>query len=166
VTTTGAYAGETAWDDTLEQAGGGGGLSVDYNRPQWQVGPGVTNRFSTGMRQLPDVAAAADPWSGWDIYTGGAMTVAGGTSAATPFWAASMALVAEYAAEHGAGQLGFVDPTLYAIGARPQLAPAFHDVTIGANRYYPASAGWDFATGLGSPEVANLARDVAAYLKR
>jgi subtilase family serine protease len=166
LTTTGAYVGETAWDDTLEQMGGGGGLSIDFNRPAWQVGPGVANRFSTGMRQLPDVAAAADPWSGWDTYTGGAMTVAGGTSAATPFWAASMAVVAEYAGHHGDGQLGFVDPILYALAARPQQAPAFHDITIGGNRYYPASRGWDFATGLGSPEVANLARDVVAYLKR
>jgi subtilase family serine protease len=166
VTTTGAYDGETAWDDTLEQAGGGGGLSVDYNRPAWQVGPGVANRFSTGMRQLPDVAAAADPWSGWDVYTGGAVTVAGGTSAATPFWAASMSLIAEYARDHGARPLGFVDPMLYAIAARRQRAAAFHDITIGANRYYPASPGWDFASGLGSPEVANLARDVLAYLKR
>ncbi|MBV8219660.1 MAG: S8/S53 family peptidase [Solirubrobacterales bacterium] len=166
VTTTGAYSGETAWDDTLEQIGGGGGLSVEYSRPTWQAGPGVANSFSTGMRQLPDVAAAADPWSGWDTYTGGAMTVAGGTSAATPFWTASMALVAEYAGDRRAGQLGFVDPMLYAIAARPQQVPAFHDVTMGANRYYPASRGWDFATGLGSPQVANLARDVAAYLKR
>jgi kumamolisin len=166
LTGAGAYVGETAWDDTLEQAGGGGGLSLDYNRPAWQAGPGVANQFSTGRRQLPDVAAAADPWSGWDTYTGGAMTVAGGTSAATPFWAATMALVAEYAGHHGAGQLGFVDPMLYAIAGRPQQVPAFHDVTLGANRHYPASRGWDFATGLGSPEVANLARDVVAYLKR
>ena len=166
VTSTGAYAGETAWDDTLEQSGGGGGLSLVYNRPAWQNGPGVANQFSTGMRQLPDVAAAADPWSGWDVYTGGSMTVAGGTSAAAPFWAGSIAVVAEYAGHHGDGQLGFVDPMLYAIAARPPQAPAFHDITLGANRYYPASPGWDFATGLGSPEVTNLARDVVAYLKR
>jgi subtilase family serine protease len=166
MTSTGAYAGETAWNDTLEQIGGGGGLSVYYTRPAWQAGPGVANRFSTGMRQLPDVAAAADPWSGWDTYTGGAMTVAGGTSAATPFWAASMALIAEYNRHHDASQLGFVDPILYAIADHPQQTPAFHDITIGANRYYPATSGWDFATGLGSPEVANLAHDVLAYLKR
>jgi kumamolisin len=55
---------------------------------------------------------------------------------------------------------------LYAIASRPQQSPAFHDITKGANRYYPASPGWDFATGLGSPEVANLAREVVAYLKR
>jgi subtilase family serine protease len=166
ITTNGAYEGETAWNDTLEQMGGGGGLSVDYARPVWQIGPGVANQFSNGMRQLPDVAAAADPWSGWDTYTGGAVTVAGGTSAATPFWAASMALVAEYARLHGAGQLGFVDPMLYAIAARPQRVPAFHDITIGSNRYYPATPGWSFATGLGSPEVANLGENVVAYLKR
>ncbi len=166
MSSTGAYEGETAWNDTLEQMGGGGGLSVDYARPAWQIGPGVANHFSNGMRQVPDVAAAADPWSGWDTYTGGALAVAGGTSAATPFWAASMALVAEYTRLHGAGQLGFVDPMLYAIASRPQRAPAFHDITIGSNRYYPATPGWNFATGLGSPEVANLGEDVVVYLKR
>jgi kumamolisin len=166
MTTSGAYAGETTWNDTLEQSGGGGGLSVAFGRPAWQVGPGVASPNSNGMRQLPDVAAAADPWSGWDIYTGGALTVAGGTSAATPFWTAAMALVAQYARLHGAGQLGFVDPMLYAIAGRPQQAPVFHDITMGTNRYYPAARGWDFATGLGSPEVANLAQAAAAYLKR
>jgi subtilase family serine protease len=163
---TGAYEGETAWNDALEQMGGGGGVSIDYPRPTWQAGLGVANGFSNGMRQLPDVAAAADPWSGWDTYTGGAMTVAGGTSAATPFWAAAMALTAEYAGTHAAGRLGFVDPMLYAIAAHPQPAPAFHDITIGTNRYYPATRGWDFATGLGSPDVAKLADDVLAYVKR
>ena len=57
-------------------------------------------------------------------------------------------------------------PHRCAIAGHPRQEPAFHDITTGANRYYPASQGWDFATGLGSPEVANLARDVAAYLKR
>ncbi|MGO9819528.1 MAG: S8 family serine peptidase [Solirubrobacteraceae bacterium] len=162
----GAYQGETAWNDTLEQMGGGGGLSVYFTRPGWQVGPGVANRFSDGKRQLPDVAANADPWSGWATYTGGTLQVAGGTSAATPFWAAAMALIAQYASQHGVGRLGFVDPMLYAIAASPHPLPAFHDVTIGTNRYYPATTGWDFATGLGSPDVYNLAQDVVAYVKR
>ena len=118
------------------------------------------------MRQLPDVAAAADPWSGWDLYTSGALTVAAGTSAATPFWAATTALIAEYAGLHRAGPLGFVDPMLYTLAAGRQRVHAFHDITIGTNRYYPATPGWDFATGLGSPQVANLAQAVVAYLKR
>lgn len=161
-----SYQGETAWDDTLEQAGGGGGLSLDFARPGWQVGPGVANQFSDGKRQLPDVSADADPWSGWATYTGGNLQVAGGTSAATPFWAAATALIAQYARQHGVARLGFVDPMLYAIAARSQRMPGFHDITIGGNRYYPATRGWDFATGLGSPDVYNLAQDVVAYMKR
>ena len=55
---------------------------------------------------------------------------------------------------------------LYAIASTPQAAPPFHDITVGTNRYYPATPGWDFATGLGSPDVTNLARDVLQYLQR
>ena len=165
-TTAGVYQGETAWQDTLEQSGGGGGLSLEFPRPSWQIGPGVANQFSDGKRQLPDVAADADPWSGWDTYAAGALTVAGGTSAAAPFWAATTALIAQYARQHGVSRLGFVDPMLYAIAATPQRAPAFHDLTKGTNRYYPATKGWDFATGLGSPDVYHLAQDLMAYMKR
>jgi subtilase family serine protease len=165
-TPAGVYQGETAWQDTLEQSGGGGGLSLDFPRPSWQVGPGVANQFSDGKRQLPDVAANADPWSGWDTYTAGALTVAGGTSAAAPFWAATTALIDQYARQHGVRRLGFVDPMLYAIAATPQRARGFHDITFGGNRYYPATTGWDFATGLGSPDVYNLAQDVVVYMKR
>jgi kumamolisin len=55
---------------------------------------------------------------------------------------------------------------LYAIAARPEPMPGFHDIALGTNRYYPATTGWDFATGLGSPNVDNLAHDVVAYMKR
>jgi len=39
----------------------------------------------------------------------------------------------------------------------------FHDVTLGGNRYYDATPGWDFATGWGSPDVYNLATAAVAY---
>jgi kumamolisin len=75
-----------------------------------------------------------------------------------------MLLVSQYAAEHGARRPAFIAPLLYALaGARQRLA-AFHDVTLGSNRYYSAAAGWDPATGLGSPDVYDLARDLVAYL--
>jgi kumamolisin len=45
---------------------------------------------------------------------------------------------------------------LYAIAAHPQPVPAFHDITRGTNRYYPATRGWDFATGLGTVNAYNL----------
>jgi kumamolisin len=165
VSASGGYAGETAWEDTLEQGGGGGGLSAVIPRPSWQSGPGVNNRYSDGKRQVPDVSADAAPASGWALWTDGSLGLTAGTSAAAPFWAGAMALIEQYAQRRGVNHLGFVDPMLYRIASTPQPAPPFHDVTVGTNRYYPATPGWDFATGLGSPDVYNLAQDIVRYLK-
>jgi kumamolisin len=159
------YQKETAWEDQLSDGGGGGGFSSGDARPSWQSGPGVLDSFSNGHRQLPDVAADADPATGWSIYVGGSLGQAGGTSAAAPFWASSMLLVEQYAASAGVRRLGFVDPLLYALAASRQPFAPFHPVSGGGNRFYQASAGWNPATGLGSPDVFNLARDVVAYLR-
>ena len=172
----GTYDHETAWEGALSDSGGGGGLANGIARPSWQTGTGVQNSFSNGSREVPDVAADADPGTGRAIYTSGpanpdgsfppgGLTPIGGTSAATPFWAASMALIQQYATSQKAGRIGFVDPMLYTIAAGGAPFPAFHDVTIGGNRFYQATAGWDFATGLGSPDVFNLARDIVAQLR-
>jgi subtilase family serine protease len=111
------------------------------------------------------VSANADPNTGWALVTDGSLAPTAGTSAAAPFWAGAMALIEQYARQHGVRRLGFVDPMLYRIASTPQAAPPFHDITVGTNRYYPATPGWDFATGLGSPDVYNLAQDVVRYLK-
>jgi len=165
------YVGEAPWESALEYAGGGGGLSTLFAKPSWQQALGVSNRYSNGKRELPDISADADPATGWTIVQGGQLiTNIGGTSAAAPFWTGSMALIDQYARQQGirqgiGGVAGDVDPMLYAIASSPQAFPPFHDITYGTNRYYPATVGWDFATGLGSPDVWNLARDVASYLK-
>jgi subtilase family serine protease len=159
------YIRETAWENVLSAAGGGGGLTTVDARPPWQSALGVRNSFSTGKRQIPDVSAAGDPSTGWVIYSGGAVSEVGGTSAATPFWAASMLLIRQYAQRQHAGRLGYVNPMLYRLASTPQRYPPFHDVTEGGNRYYQATRGWDYATGLGSPDVYNLARDVVAFLR-
>ncbi|MFL5822329.1 MAG: protease pro-enzyme activation domain-containing protein [Solirubrobacteraceae bacterium] len=165
VSATGGYAGEAAWEDVLERGGGGGGLSAVIARPSWQSAPGVVSRFSNGKRQIPDVAADAAPATGWAAWTDGTLSPVAGTSAAAPFWAGAMALIDQYSRQHGASAVGYVNPMLYRIASTPQPAPPFHDVTVGTNRYYPATTGWDFATGLGSPDVYNLAQDVLRYLK-
>ena len=160
---SGAYESESGWDDPLSAAGGGGGYTTADARPSWQSGPGVNT--SLNKRGVPDVSADADQSTGWSTYDGGHWGQAGGTSAATPFWAASMLLIQQYANSHHAGRIGFVDPILYALAKGGQPYPPFHDVTAGSNRYYAAHAGWDPATGLGSPNVYNLARDMLAYLQ-
>jgi kumamolisin len=121
----------------------------------------VNNQFSDGRRQTPDVAADADPLTGYRIYYSDnscsgndCWTVVGGTSAAAPFWAGIIAL----ANQQGNRKLGFLNPALYAIGATSASGglAAFHDVTGGGNLYYQAAPGWDYSTGWGSPDAAVL----------
>jgi subtilase family serine protease len=172
----GNYLTESAWSNPLSRSGGGGGVSASEPKPSWQQGPGVSQpAFNPhGLRQTPDVAGPADPNSGFMVCStnpgessptcGGGN---GGTSAAAPFWAASMVLVQQYAAAHGAGALArcFAGPILYDLAARRQSVPPFHQVALGNNGYYPATAGWNFATGLGTPDVFNLAQDYASFLR-
>jgi kumamolisin len=166
----GTYGYEAGWEGPLEEVGGGGGLSMLYQRPAWQTGPGVENVYSNGMREVPDVSADADPLTGYSVYyTGNDCTarcwqIVGGTSAATPLWAALVLLMNQLAEQHGQRPLGFLDQALYQLAAGSGgsvTAPLpFHDVSIGGNLYYDATAGWDYSTGWGSPDGAVLAQDL------
>ncbi len=174
-TNGGAYGRESVWSNASDTqrspkgAGGGGGISSTFAQPSWQVGPGVKNQYSNGNRQVPDISANADPATGYDVYctvsasgcpTTGTITV-GGTSAAAPLWAGSMALINNYLQSQGKSGAGFASPQFYTLAnSQPQYAP-FHDVANGTNLYYPATAGYDQGSGIGSPDIYNIARDFA-----
>jgi kumamolisin len=162
----GSYLRETGWQDYLTTGGTGGGLSPSDPMPAWQTGPGVQNDKSNGNRQCPDVAAVADPDTGYIIFvtdpeTGqGSWTTVGGTSASAPLWAGIQVLMEQAAAAQGVDALGFMAPRYYRIA---QSQPgAFHDVTRGGNLVDVSGAGWDFATGVGSPDVEVLTQAVLA----
>lgn len=162
------YGQEAIWGEPYEQWGAGGGVSAVFPRPSWQKGPGVLNRFSDGMREVPDVAAIADGNTGWDIYSGGGWGMVGGTSAAAPLWAALAALTNQALVKRGLSQLGFVNPAIYDIGANPAHfpAPAFHPVTAGNNLYYQAtSSAWNYGVGWGTPNGGAVVDDFIAYQK-
>jgi kumamolisin len=82
----------------------------------------------------------------------------GGTSASTPLWAATGALIHQDLKKKGLREVGFANPALYWMGANQSTLPAspFHDVTTGNNLGFDASSGWDFATGWGSMDGAAL----------
>ncbi len=174
--TNGTYGSESVWSDptstqrSAKGAGGGGGLSSTFDLPSWQVAPGVSNQYSNGKREVPDVSADADPKTGYAVYctvsaSGCPSTgniVVGGTSAAAPLWAGSTALLNEYLQQQGKTRVGFANPTLYKLANEKQPNPPFHDVTSGDNLYYPATPGYDLASGLGTPDVYNIARDIAS----
>jgi subtilase family serine protease len=162
-----SYSSESAWSDRTRspQLGSGGGLSVIFPRPSWQTGPGVANAFSTSMRQVPDVALDADPTTGYSIYATDKGTtgwfVIGGTSAAAPAWAAFTSLLNQVRAAYDAPRFGFANPLLYGLGSTTPPYSPFHDTSTGDNLYYSSTVGWDYATGWGSFDAYNLARDAS-----
>ena len=167
----GSYLGEAAWADPLSGGSTGGGLSMVVPRPDWQTGPGVDNADSNGMRQVPDVAGPADPDSGFDIqYTEQSGdfvdALVGGTSAATPFFAATMVLTEQLAEREGVAFDQPLGPVLYQVAAAQGGANAFHDIVRGSNLLQQAGPGWDYATGLGSPRAPQLARAIVDFLAR
>jgi kumamolisin len=165
VNSSGAYTGEAAWGAPFEGDGSGGGISDLWQRPSWQTGPGTTNSYSDGGREVPDVSSVGDPNTGWDVYVVGSWSVVAGTSAAAPLWAGLTALADQKLSEHGLPAVGFANLPIYAFGGDPSRWPAkaFNDVTVGENLYYPATRGWDSATGWGTPNAAGFVQDLLAY---
>ena len=145
--------------------GSGGGASQFYAIPSYQKNE--TKSAGKGQRQVPDVSADADPSTGFHIIFGGHDGQAGGTSAATPLWAATVALINQDLKKKGLREVGFANPALYWMGENAaRLSPQpFHDVSAGNNLGFDAAAGWDFATGWGTMDAAALDAAWIRYIK-
>lgn len=160
LTTTGPGGGwtaETVWQEH-GGTGSGGGVSTYYDIPEWQLGIGTTaNQGSAAKRNIPDVALAGD--NVFVIADNGRSNLVVGTSCAAPLWAGYTALVNQQAAASGKPPVGFMNPSLYAIGKGDygDYAAAFHDVTTGNNfndespDRFSAVTGYDLCTGWGTP---------------
>jgi subtilase family serine protease len=158
---TGAYHGETVWNEPDFASAGGGGFSVKFRTPTYQLPRHLPSRG------VPDVAYNAAIIGGvlavWSSSGSGPDLVFrfGGTSAGSPQWAGLIALADQL--RHG--RVGFINPALYTITLSSRVYGAlFHDITVGDNTYhgdvtvpgFAARAGWDAATGLGSPKANTL----------
>jgi kumamolisin len=161
----GTYFKEYAWGSPIDESGGGGGASVYYVMPAYQKNE--AQYAGHGQRQVPDVAADGDPFTGFHIYYAGRETQFGGTSAATPLWAGTAALINQDLKQKGLREIGFANPAIYWMGENSaKLDPRpFHDVTAGNNLGYQAAAGWDFATGWGSMDAAGLDAAWIRYIR-
>ena len=136
---------EVVWNELSNNEGAtGGGVSNVFALPTWQANSNVpAPAEAAGGRGVPDVSGDADPASGYTVRVDGTTSVIGGTSAVAPLWAGLIAL----ANAANKTPAGFVNPTLYAAGAKK----AFRDITSGNNGAFSAGSGWDACTGLGSP---------------
>ena len=161
----GLYFKESAWGGAVEESGGGGGPSVFYTLPGYQKT--IAQTLGHGFRQVPDVSADADPATGFHIVFEGKDGQAGGTSASTPLWAATVALINQDLKKKGLREVGFANPALYWMGENSSRLPAkpFHDVTTGNNLAYNAGVGWDFATGWGSMDGSALDAAWILYIR-
>jgi subtilase family serine protease len=183
-----SYVPEVVWNDDGASglAASGGGASLYFSKPGWQVGTGVLADFS---RDVPDVSLSAsvihdgylvclpgDCTNGFQSATG-AVDVAGGTPLSAAVFGGMMALVEQHVAASTtiqSGRVGVANSTLYSLGASVYGASVFHDVVAGTNASpctagtvgcsgaaigYRAGAGYDQATGLGSVDVFSFVND-------
>lgn len=144
---------EKVWNDEPGDPDGdgtGGGVSEFFAIPDWQLGT-----LQAARRIVPDVAAHADPASGYRIVVGGQDHIVGGTSAAAALYAGLFAAFGP--------KRGFILPDLY------KNPVCFNDITDGNNGMFRALVGPDACTGLGSPKAKLLADrvgDAEVTLKR
>ena len=142
---------ETAWSNS------GGGISQYQAKPNWQNG--VANQSAT-QRVMPDVAFDANPNTGVPVYDtfnnapGTPWTKAGGTSFATPAWAALVTIANQGRTLAG---LPVFDTASLMTRIYSMASTNFNDITSGTSGgSIPQSAGvgFDAITGRGSPKAA------------
>ncbi|MDX3453653.1 S53 family peptidase [Streptomyces sp. ME02-8801-2C] len=136
-------------------SGAGGGTSATVAEPFYQKGV-VPNSLAKansekGNRVVPDIAAIADPNTGFKVGQTQSLPEGGtayseyrigGTSLAAPVIAAVQALAQE---ARGGAPIGFANPAIYAKYA--SHAKVYHDVTDNPTGYGLAVARLDFANG-------------------
>jgi len=146
-----------------------GGFSSYWAQPSYQKGavaaylsssadlPPPSRGYNTSGRAYPDISAQATDFCVTPFGCGVA-----GTSCATPTAAGVFGLLNDLRMQAGKSTLGFLNPLIYSNAA------AFNDITSGSNGGcglfgggWPATAGWDAVTGVGTPNYAKLASVVA-----
>ena len=155
------YGREIAWSVTPSYINytlsSGGGVSTLFPKPWYQ------SVIGGSTREVPDVAADANPFTGFPVIVEGQTLIVGGTSLASPLWAGMYADLNAYLKR----DLGFLNPYIYSIYRNSTLySKAFHRVSFGYNGEYYANDSYNLVTGLGSPNLGNLAQALSQLLSK
>jgi kumamolisin len=138
---------EAVWNDGAQGGATGGGVSKLFPVPAYQQGLTAARTDKTAPalsgRGVPDIAANADPVTGYEVLVDGQRFVIGGTSAVAPLLAGLVALLNQQIGK----PVGFWNTILYSEIA----ATAVRDISTGNNGAYAAATGWDACTGVGAP---------------
>jgi hypothetical protein len=124
----------------------------------------------TPCREVPDVSANADEWTGYAEYCNGPASLGsvcpefssptkgwfaiGGTSLSSPLWSAVIGDRDGYKGQ----RTGLANRLLYSLFNRSKAAAYFHDITgqgqaANNNGLFPVTRGYDMATGIGTPNM-------------
>jgi subtilase family serine protease len=156
VNASGVRTSETGW------SGSGGGWIVNalpFNKlPSFQSS---LSSLGVNYRLVPDIGLNADPNTGYAVIIGNNTYTIGGTSGASPTFAAGLAIAQQRqialgnlpADANGNRRHGRIQDLLYSFKGDASL---FYDITSGSNGQLPngttsnAKVGWDFVTGWGA----------------
>ena len=145
VTADGTFESESAW------FGGGAGESTYFAKPVFQQDVAATSKF----RNVADLSLNAEAYyftkylGNWEEH--------GGTSFASPIFAAMVADADSYRVKNGKLAFGYLNLALY---DSAQTQGVFRDITQGASGALNATVGWDEATGWGAPDALALAKAI------
>lgn len=164
--------------DSVFAVGGGGGVSVFWPLPRYQLFTGGIRRSEKNQtllfplfginytlpanyrgRNEPDVSLNADPETGYSLVSSldgpGLLTFFGGTSFVAPQLNGISALLRQ--SSHG--RVGFWNPQVYALQNIFGYGPfsAFNDIRSGDNWFYVGKNGYEPGAGIGTLNVSNLA---------
>lgn len=132
---------ETVWHNT------GGGVSDYFDKPDYQQQIEVPTSLNGGFagRGVPDIAADANPDTGYRVLVDGQNLVIGGTSAVAPLMAGLIALINQQQEKLA----GFIHHDLYSGKYKCRDITEGDNKTVQGNRGYAAAEGWDACTGWG-----------------
>jgi hypothetical protein len=178
ITTDGTDHGQRTDEASWTFTGGGSSLWVaepgfqkftpQVNHPCLAQPDGTPYASGTTCRGVPDVSALSgnvnltSESNGYFIYWDGEPSAEGGTSLSSPLWTGMWTRI-QAASRSG---LGFADEALYR-AARTGSGKDFFDVTTAetpaGNGAYQPAAGWDYTSGLGTPDIARLMDDIVGH---
>ncbi|KAK2462493.1 hypothetical protein APHAL10511_005463 [Amanita phalloides] len=145
-----------------------GGFSDFFYQPNYQaaavdgylsqIGSLYHGLFNRTGRAYPDISAQGDDRKIVTIINQ-IKYPSGGTSASTPIVASIVTLLNDRLIKRGRPVLGFLNPWLYA------NQKALNNITSGSNPGcntdgFPAKAGWNPVTGLGTPSFPRMAKAI------
>ncbi|KAH8983147.1 subtilisin-like protein [Lactarius hatsudake] len=168
-----SVGGTTGHDPEVAASLSGGGFSIHFQRHPYQdnavsnflqnLGDKHSGLYNPQGRGYPDISSQAVKLL---MAIGGKLFFVSGTSGSVPTVAGIISLLNDHLISKGSQPLGFLNPWLYGTGL-----PGLTDITSGSNPGcntdgFPAIAGWDPVTGLGTLDLAKLEEMIDDQLGR